>query len=1041
MSIKIYTSSSVETLAKEFGNLYIKQKNIFNPMLVVVGANTTKDWLKETIAKDKGIVANISFSNPNDCIVVLTKILGITKSTNDLLHPVQINWLLFSELGSEKFKSNFPEIAKYYYDNELKRFALAEKVTLLFDKYQSLKPSLISNWNNLNFEPSNPDEIWQCFLWRAIIIKTESGFSGRSKSIQSILQIFRNKDQKINDLITKLPSITFFGQIEYSEELILLLEALSNHVKVNVFRIEYAFDENENNQNRLVNNFGVFMKNQKELFANTKKEIIPLGTHDDSKSSLLGTLKSNILKNNGIEKQSIDDSITINNCFSINREVEVLYNYLLKQFEEDASLGARDICVMIPNLSDYSSAIHTFFNSSKYEIKYTLYESNTNLEESPYAALLALLDLDLDNLTSEEVLKLLDYTFLRTKFEFSEDLSTVRRAVGLANIKHGIDGNPNLETNLVSWRYGLKRLMYGICIKEEGTLIQDGNTDFYTVNQFEGVNANEIIRLYYFVEQVIKFIEDRSISKTIKEWVEFITQTTEHFLNTAEFDLTFFFMNLGKIDELSSYLEDEVIPFSVMQHFLKSILNEMENGSKTGTSGVRFTSLQPMMTAPAKIIAFLGMNNADFPRKQTNLSFDLASEVRSQADLEKQLFLNSLLAADEKIYISYIGQSVKDNSSIPPSTVVDELMSAINPLLIETCKIDDFVTKHPLHGFSSLYNSNEHPNLIRYFSEDDPVNIQKVAANNESVDFSNEIQINDLYRFLADPIKWYYNKILGIYYNEEDATLAETELFSLNHLEKWIIKDEVLNLPDFDENNLEAYRLEKVKKGSLPLSKTGKLVLQQTHKELEELKVLFGDITKGISRIVELEKLKFGKYQLIGNVDSVYGNTLAFGTVSKDKYKYRLLAFIQYLALVANSKEAIQLCYLHIESNSVKAVSGILKEDAIAILENWCRYFEIGQKKILPFSIDFSYFDKKTKKDNYYIFFQSLIDKQKAAINITEEFNSKLDVIRNPSSRECYLSDYQKKEIDNNLFDDDNIVSEFLEIYEDIIVKLNSYFN
>jgi exodeoxyribonuclease V gamma subunit len=1034
MSIKIYTSSSVETLAKEFGNLYIKQKNIFNPMLVVVGANTTKDWLKETIAKDKGIVANISFSNPNDCIVVLTKILGITKSTNDLLHPVQINWLLFSELGSEKFKSNFPEIAKYYYDNELKRFALAEKVTLLFDKYQSLKPSLISNWNNLNFEPSNPDEIWQYFLWRAIIKKTESGFSDRSKSIESILQIFRNKDQKINDLITKLPSITFFGQIEYSEELILLLEALSNHVKVNVFRIEYAFDENENNQNRLVNNFGVFMKNQKELFANTKKEIIPLGTHDDSKSSLLGTLKSNILKNNGIEKQSIDDSITINNCFSINREVEVLYNYLLKQFEEDASLGARDICVMIPNLSDYSSAIHTFFNSSKYEIKYTLYESNTNLEESPYAALLALLDLDFDNLTSEEVLKLLDYTFLRTKFEFSEDLSTVRRAVGLANIKHGIDGNPNLETNLVSWRYGLKRLMYGICIKEEGTLIQDGNTDFYTVNQFEGVNANEIIRLYYFVEQVIKFIEDRSISKTIKEWVEFITQTTEHFLNTAEFDLTFFFMNLGKIDELSSYLEDEVIPFSVMQHFLKSILNEMENGSKTGTSGVRFTSLQPMMTAPAKIIAFLGMNNADFPRKQTNLSFDLASEVRSQADLEKQLFLNSLLAADEKIYISYIGQSVKDNSSIPPSTVVDELMSAINPLLIETCKIDDFVTKHPLHGFSTLYNNK--PNMIRYFSQDNPVNISKDDPNNNPEPFSNKIDVNDLCRFFTDPIKWYYNKNLGIYYNEEDATLAETELFSINSLESWLIKDEVFNIPSFDESNLETYRSEKVKKGNLPLMKTGALVLRKSYSEIEQLKQLFEEIKVGNHNPTKSTELTLGKYSFNGQITNIYSNRLLFGTVSKDKYKYRLQAILQYLFIVASGNDTIELHYLHIESSSATIVSGISKEKAKNILEKWCGYFEMGQKKILPFSLDFCRLDKKT-----HLFFLDLIEKENANESTIIQFNKKLKELRNPSHGECYLSDYQKKEIDNNFFDNEVNVSLFLKIYEDLIAEMNTLFN
>jgi exodeoxyribonuclease V gamma subunit len=433
------------------------------------------------------------------------------------------------------------------------------------------------------------------------------------------------------------------------------------------------------------------------------------------------------------------------------------------------------------------------------------------------------------------------------------------------------------------------------------------------------------------------------------------------------------------------------------------------------------------------------MNNADFPRKQPSLSFDLALKVRTQADLDKQLFLNSLLGAKEKIYVSYIGQSVKDNSSIPPSTVVDELIAAIEPLLAKN-EVNNLITRHPLHGFSSLYNSIEHPNLIRYFSEDNPVNIQKVAANDESVDFSNKIQINDLYRFLADPIKWYYNKTLGIYYNEEDATLAETELFSLNHLEKWIIKDEILNLPDFDENNLEAYRSEKVKRGSLPLSKTGELLLQKTYEEVEKLKVLFGDITKGESSSVNLESFAIGDYFLSGQINSVYGNTLAFGTVSKDKYKYRLKALIQYLVLVASGRETMDLCYLHIESNSVKLVSGISKEAAKTILKRWCGYFEMGQKKMLPFSIDFSYFDKKTKKDNYYSFFQSLIDKQKAGTNITEELNSKIDTIRNPSFGDCYLSDYQKKEIDNNFFDNEETASEFLSIYEDIIFKLNNYF-
>jgi hypothetical protein len=45
---------------------------------------------------------------------------------------------------------------------------------------------------------------------------------------------------------------------------------------------------------------------------------------------------------------------------------------------------------------------------------------------------------------------------------------------------------------------------------------------------------------------------------------------------------------------------------------------------------------------------------------------------------------------------------------------------------------------------------------------------------------------------------------------------------------------------------------------------------------------------------------------------------------------------------------------MHIESDSVKAVSGIT-EEAKAILEQWCGYFELGQKKMPFFAFGFFY--------------------------------------------------------------------------------------
>jgi exodeoxyribonuclease V gamma subunit len=1026
MSVKIYTSSSVETLAKEFGQLYISNSNIFNPMPVVVGTNTAKDWLKEFIAKDKGIVGNLSFKNSNDCIVSISKLFGVNESTSDLIQPIQLNWLIYSVFGSAEFQKDFPDIATYFKDNDLKRFTLAEKVAALYDKYQNLKPSIISSWNNAVYLPEKKDEIWQCFVWREVIKMTARGISDLSKTIDRITAALCDETQ-IALLKLKMPSITFFGQIEYSEELLELLKVLANHIVVSIFRVDFTLEEHKESPNRLIQNFGKFTTTQNELFAKLGIETICLNNTIDFKTNLLGALKKGIIEKEQVINKQIDDSITINNCFSINREVEVLYHYLIKQFEQDPTLGARDICVMTPHPEEYAAAIAAFFTSSDYEIKYTIYDTNINIEESPYAALLAVLALDQDDFTSEEVLKLLDYTYLRSKFDFSEDLSAVRRAIQMANIRHGFDGKTELETNYVSWHYGLKRLMYGICIKNDGGLIQIDGEHFYPVNQFEGEDANDIIRLNYFVEQLITFITKRNSAKTLMEWVAFTEQNAEIFLNTTQYDLTYFFLKLGKMGEVNCFLNEELIPFSVFKYHLESVLRGMESGSKTGFSGVRFTSLQPFLTAPAKIIAFLGMNNADFPRKQPRLSFDLASNVRTTADLDKQLFLNSLLVADNKIYISYVGQSVKDNSSIPPSTVVDELQAAIEPMLYPDNTIESLITKHPLHGFSSLYNKNS--KLYRYFKESKRLNMDiENTPNPETEAFSNEIKISDLYYFLADPMKWYYNKILGIYYNEDDAILPETELFALNNLEKWIIKDEVLSLTDFEESQLESFRIEKVKKGKLPLSHTGECLLLNTYKDMEQLKILFGEITSGVSETVELKDLTIGKYHLIGQIDSVYYNRFAFGTVSKDKYKYRLKALIQYLTLIAFGKDTMQLCYVHMESDSVKVVSGITIEEAKAILEQWCGYFEMGQKKMLAFTLDFTRLE-------------GLIERHKIGENVIDELNKKIDAIRNPSFTECYLSDYQKKEIDTNFFEDEDNALEFLEIYEDIIGKLNTYFN
>lgn len=1037
MSLKLFTATSIKSFEDSIKEFYLENTSVFQPLYVVVENTSTKDYLKYSLAKRVNIVANVQFKKTNELIELISKTFNLHTGVTELLKAGQLKWMIYSIFDSLEFKERFSEVATYFEENNLKRFTLSEKVAALFDRYQNLQPEIIKNWNKEDYIPVKLEEEWQCFIWRSILVKVGDRLPDKTKAIEKII-IALNSRENQEILRAKLPRIAFFGQVEYTSDLFRLLKDLSNHIQVCIYQPDVTLHLTSENQNRLVKNFGSFLKSQKELIKGQGIITEELSnTINRSSKTLLASLQNHILTGEVPKAESpIDSSITINNCFSRSREVEVLYNYILQQFEKDKELGAKDICVIAPDINEYAAAIKAFFSNNKYEVKFSLYDSSYNIAESPYAALLSVLNIDENYLTSEVVLELLDFKYLREKFGFSEDISVVRRAIKSANICHGIDGKVDLETNYVSWRYGLKRLIYGFCLNSTEALVNIDDTDFYPVDEFEGNETFDLVRLHCLVENLSEFIDERKGSKTLTDWFVFLENQINNFLDTSEFSLTYFY-SLVKGNEVNiDLINTDKIPYSVFKHYISSILNEMEDSTKSGFQGIRFTSLNPFNSAPAKIYAFLGMNNSDFPRQQTRLSFDLTDErIRTTNDLDKHLFLNCLLSAESKFYISYVGQSIKDNSSIPPSPVVDELLAAIEPLLVKSSDkvktIDELIVKHPLHGFSNIYNNDL--KLVRYITKTNLKNIIKDKGDEPKKEsFSNEINLNDLTRFLIDPFKWYYNKVLGVYYNEEEATLPENELFELDYLQQWIIKDELFRLEKYTDQELEAIRLEKVRKGLVPHSNSGAKMLNNLNNEIVDLKYLVSKFTDGFDNTSVTINEPLGKYCIKGEVNSVFNNNLIFGTLSSDKHKYRLKAFIHYLAILASGKiNNHRLFYFHKESVNELIVDGISSSQAKIVLEKWCGYFEMGQQKILAFTTDFGKFTAANVK--------TIKEKNPNFTDQKRVLNSQIQDFRYPFG-ECYLSAYLKKEIDTGYFEDDNNVSDFFEIYIDIIEKLDLYF-
>jgi exodeoxyribonuclease V gamma subunit len=92
---------------------------------------------------------------------------------------------------------------------------------------------------------------------------------------------------------------------------------------------------------------------------------------------------------------------------------------------------------------------------------------------------------------------------------------------------------------------------------------------------------------------------------------------------------------------------------------------------------------------------------------------------------ERNVFLDLVLAARERLYLSYTGRSVRDNSPIPPSVLVAELLDyaaaaidrTLSPASLAAAR-QRLTVLHPLQAFSLDYYRPEAEPRRRSFNDE-----------------------------------------------------------------------------------------------------------------------------------------------------------------------------------------------------------------------------------------------------------------------------------------------------------------------------------
>ncbi|MBZ9149588.1 exodeoxyribonuclease V subunit gamma [Escherichia coli] len=558
----------------------------------------------------------------------------------------------------------------------------------------------------------------------------------------------------------------------------------------------------------------------------------------------------------------LDSSITFHVCHSPQREVEVLHDRLLAMLEEDPTLTPRDIIVMVADIDSYSPFIQAVFGSAPADryLPYAISDRRARQSHPVLEAFISLLSLPDSRFVSEDVLALLDVPVLAARFDITEEgLRYLRQWVNESGIRWGIDDDNVRELELPAtgqhtWRFGLTRMLLGYAMESA----QGEWQSVLPYDESSGLIAELVGHLASLLMQLNIWRRGLAQERPLEEWLPVCRDMLNaFFLPDAETEAAMTLIEQqwqAIIAEGLGAQYGDAVPLSLLRDELAQRLDQERISQRFLAGPVNICTLMPMRSIPFKVVCLLGMNDGVYPRQLAPLGFDLMSQKpkrgdRSRRDDDRYLFLEALISAQQKLYISYIGLSIQDNSERFPSVLVQELIDYIGQSHYlpgdEALNCDESearVKAHLtcLHTRMPFDPQNYQPGERQsYACEWLPAASQAGKAHSEFVQplpftLPETVPLETLQRFWAHPVRAFFQMRLQVNFRTEDSEIPDTEPFILEGLSRYQINQQLLNALVEQDDAERLFRRFRAA-GDLPYGAFGEIFWETQCQEMQQL--------------------------------------------------------------------------------------------------------------------------------------------------------------------------------------------------------------
>lgn len=1029
MALHLHRAERTDLLADGLGRLLATPlADPFAEELVLVPARGVERWLSQRLShvlgrgggnepargRDAdGVCAGVSFRSPRSLIAELT---GTAEA--DPWSPDSMVWPLLEVVDAAAEESWCRPLAEHLghgrsgEEAELRlgrRYAVARRLAGLFASYAAQRPQLLIDWCNGADTDGlgaalDGDLTWQPELWRQLVRRVPA--DPPHVRHEQTLAALRERPAALP------PRLSLFGQTRLAATDLELLDAVSTHHDVHLWiphpsdalwatlagrrtgRVRRGDVDLVETGHPLLLTLGRDVRELQQSLPETAVDDGILGgaTKPDT---LLGWLQSDLaadaVRPEGRTFCADDRSVRVHGCHGPARQIDVLRDVLLGALAEDPTLEPRDILVMCPDIDTFAPLIVAGFGLGDagagsdgtghpaHRLRVRLADRSP-VQTNPLLAVTAsLLDLVGGRATAGEVLNLAAAAPVRARFGFTDDdLDTITEWVRDSGIRWGFDQAHREPFGVGAfvhntWRFGVDRVLCGVAMS-------DDSQDWLGITlPLDDVGSNRVElagRFAEFVDRLQWTVDALTGTRTLAEWLGLLTDGVGRLTRVGAADG----WQSGQLhSEFADIVADAGPQASILLRLndIRSLLKRRLAGRPTRANfrsgGLTVCTMVPMRSVPHRVVCLVGLDDGVFPRVGAPDGDDVLArdpvvgerDIRSE---DRQLLLDAISAAGEKLVITYTGADEYTGQSRPPCVPLAEILDALDRTTPAPVR-KHVLVDHPLQPFDSR---NVTPGALGEptpFTFDPTALVAAEAARAPATEPATgflsaplaapepgDVALEDLLSFFNDPVKGFFRNFSVALPFDADA-VEDAIPVEIDQLASWAVGDRMLD--DLLRGRDPDWALHaEWRRGRLPPGQLGWRKAQRTQELAKRLAATAFEYRSGDPRAVDVDLDLGAGRRLTGTVNPVSAERYVSVTYSTLAAKHVLQAWIRLLALVAAAPEEdwTAICIGRRGGNGVAVRAfGRPERPAQALLAQLVAIYDAGRCEPVPLPLKTSY--------------------------------------------------------------------------------------